>query len=232
MTRSNVWMSVSDLMTGLMVIFMFVAIAYIMRVQKNQTVLKDFVENKQNLHARLVEEFRNEAADSIVTISGDLSLRFQRAESLFDDGSWELRTEFRSVLAEILPKYLGVLLTDSLRYKIREVRIEGHTNSVPYPSIDSDPYIANLILSQRRALSVIRFLRSLPQWKAYSTEERRLLEYWLTANGFSYGHALDTDGGYALATGRAIDQARSRRVELRIITSGEEILEHFIERTQ
>ena len=33
MARNNVWMSVSDLMTGLMVIFLFVAIAYIKRVQ-------------------------------------------------------------------------------------------------------------------------------------------------------------------------------------------------------
>ena len=34
MAKPNVWLSVSDLMTGLMVIFLFVAIAYISRVQK------------------------------------------------------------------------------------------------------------------------------------------------------------------------------------------------------
>lgn len=39
MAKSNVWMSVSDLMTGLMIIFLFIAIAYISRVQQNQTVL-------------------------------------------------------------------------------------------------------------------------------------------------------------------------------------------------
>lgn len=32
MTKPNIWLSVSDLMTGLMVIFLFVAIAYISRV--------------------------------------------------------------------------------------------------------------------------------------------------------------------------------------------------------
>lgn len=232
MTKNNVWMSVSDLMTGLMVLFLFIAIAYIIRVQSNQSVLKDFVENKQKLHAKLVEQFRTETRDSVITIGGDLSMRFQRAESLFDDGSWEIKPAFRKSLSEILPKYLDVLLGDSLKYKIREIRIEGHTNTVPYPKIDPDPYMANLILSQRRAASVMRYLRALPQYKTYPEEDRRMLDYWFTAGGLSYGHALDTTGGYALVSGRGIDQEKSRRVEFRIITSGEELLEHFIEKTR
>ena len=39
MARSNVWMSVSDLMTGLMIIFLFVAVSYMVKVQDNQSVL-------------------------------------------------------------------------------------------------------------------------------------------------------------------------------------------------
>ena len=35
-------MSVSDLMTGLMVIFLFVAIAYISKVQEHSVTLKDY----------------------------------------------------------------------------------------------------------------------------------------------------------------------------------------------
>ena len=55
MAKSNVWMSVSDLMTGLMIIFLFIAIAYISRVQQNQTVLTDYVETKNKLYDPLVE---------------------------------------------------------------------------------------------------------------------------------------------------------------------------------
>ena len=55
MTKNNVWLSVSDLMTGLMVIFLFVAIAYISRVQKNQSVLTDYIETKNELHNKLVK---------------------------------------------------------------------------------------------------------------------------------------------------------------------------------
>lgn len=60
MAKTNVWMSVSDLMTGLMIIFLFVAIAYISRVQKNQSVLTDYVETKNELHNKLIKpQIRN-----------------------------------------------------------------------------------------------------------------------------------------------------------------------------
>lgn len=233
MGKHNIWMSVSDLMTGLMVIFLFVAIAYIKRVDDNQTMLKDFVDNKQQLHDKLVEQFKTEAEDSIITIGGDLSMRFQKAESLFGTAEETLKPEFKEQLAIIMPKYLNILLEDTLRSKIREIRIEGHTDDVPYPELDPDPYMANLILSQRRALNVMRFLRTLPEYKKYSEEDRKLLEYWFTANGLSYGHALNEYGEYALISdsSQVIDRSHSRRVEFRIITSGEEILEKFISNT-
>lgn len=132
-------------------------------------------------------------------------------------------------MSVILPKYLDVILNDSLKYKIREIRIEGHTNDVAFPSIDPDPYMANLILSQRRALSVMYFLRNMPEYKTYSDDDQRLLEFWFTANGLSYGHALDSNNEYAMTSGEKIDREKSRRVEFRIITSGEELLEHFVE---
>ena len=60
MAKSNVWMSVSDLMTGLMIIFLFIAIAYISRVQQNQTVLTDYIETKNKLYDKLVSEFKQD----------------------------------------------------------------------------------------------------------------------------------------------------------------------------
>lgn len=225
-------MSVSDLMTGLMVIFLFITVAYIKRVDSDQSMLKDFVENKQELHDKLVDQFETEAKDNIITIGGDLTMRFQRAETLFDDGSWTLRPEFEEQLSEILPKYLDVIMNDSLKYKIREIRIEGHTNNIPFPQLDKDPYIANLILSQRRAQSVMEFLRNLPEYQQYDEDDKRLLDHWFTATGFSYGHALDRNGKLAFISGNPIDPALSRRVEFKIITSGEEVLESFVEKTQ
>lgn len=232
MARNNVWMSVSDLMTGLMVIFLFIAIAYIKRVQDNQSVLTQYVENRQELHDKLVAEFKEEAEKGKISIHGDLSMRFENAQTLFEQGSWALTPAFQEELANYIPRYLGILLNASMKDKIREIRIEGHTDNVPYPQLDADPYFANLVLSQRRALNVMQFIRNLPEYQQYSEEDKELLEYWFTANGLSYGRALDNQSDYVHRTKQEINKSKSRRVEFRLITAGEEMLEEFVEKTK
>ncbi|MBE6321531.1 MAG: OmpA family protein [Bacteroidales bacterium] len=221
-------MSVSDLMTGLMVIFLFIAISYIRKVQENQTVLTDYVETKTQLHDKLVKEFEGDTSRWQMTIGKDLSMRFNNPQVLFAPGSSDLTTEFKQILDEFLPRYFDILLNDSLRSEIVEIRVEGHTDDVPYPQLDSDPYIANVILSQRRSLSVLQYFRSMPDFEMYSEEEKKLLEYWFTANGLSYGKSVDNDGNYTIKSNKAIDKDRSRRVEFRIVTSGEDVLENFV----
>ena len=232
MARNNVWMSVSDLMTGLMVIFLFVAIAYIKRVQDNQSVLTQYVENRQDLHDKLVAEFKEEAEQGRISIHGDLSMRFENAQTLFAPGSWALTPAFQEELRNYIPRYLGILLNASMKDKIREIRIEGHTDNVPYPQLDADPYYANLILSQRRALNVMQFIRNLPEYQQYSDEDKELLEYWFTANGLSYGRAMYDNSEYIHRTKQEINKSKSRRVEFRLITAGEEMLEEFVEKTK
>ena len=226
--KHNIWMSVSDLMTGLMVIFLFIAISYIRKVQENQNVLTDYVETKTQLHDKLVNEFEGDTKRWQMTIGKDLSMRFNNPQVLFASGEADLTPEFKQILDEFLPKYFNILLHDSLRSKIVEIRIEGHTDDVPAPQFDKDSYIANVILSQMRSLSVLRYFRAMPIFETYSEEEKRLLEYWFTANGLSYGKSVDRNGEYTIHTLLPIDKDRSRRVEFRIVTSGEEVLENFV----
>ena len=225
-------MSVSDLMTGLMIIFLFIAISYISRVKKNQNVLSNYVETKQKLHEKLVNEFKGDTAVWQMSIGKDLSMKFNDPTVLFASSSYELTPQFKLILDKFLPKYLDILLKDSLRKNIQEIRIEGHTDDVKYDQYDKDPYIANAILSQQRALSVLRYLRQMPSFQRYTHDEKQLLEYWFTANGLSYGKALDANGAYTIKSGKPIDATRSRRVEFRIITTGEEVLENFVNKNK
>lgn len=225
-------MSVSDLMTGLMVIFLFIAIAYIKRVQQNQTVLSDYVETKNKLHDKLVKEFEGDTLKWQMAIGKDLSMKFKNPTVLFKQGSAELNPDFKEILDEFLPRYFNILLNDSLKKNIQEIRIEGHTDPVPYPSLDPDPYIANVILSQQRSLSVLRYFRNMPEFEEYSDKEKQLLEFWFTSNGLSYGKSLDCEGNYTINSGKEIDYQMSRRVEFRIVTSGDEILENFVKKNQ
>lgn len=232
MAKPNVWLSVSDLMTGLMVIFLFVAIAYISRVQKNQSVLTDYVETKNEMHEKLVKEFAGDTLKWQMAIGKDLTMKFKEPTVLFATGSYELTPRFKQILDEFLPRYFTILLNDSLSNKIQEIRIEGHTDDVPIPRYDSDPYIANAMLSQQRALSVIRYFRNMPAYQKYSPEQQHQLEFWLTANGLSYGKSVDSNGEYTQKSGNPIDKDLSRRVEFRIVTTGDEVLENFVKKNK
>ena len=228
MAKHNVWMSVSDLMTGLMIIFLFVAVAYMIQVQDNQSVLTEYVETKQHLHDRLVNEFKGDTAKWKMVVGKDLSMKFKEPEVLFKMGSGDIQPKFSEILDEFIPRYLNILLTDSLRDRIQEIRIEGHTDDLRMVKYGKDPYLSNVLLSQERAYNVLKYIREMPSFDKYSPEDRKLLDYWFTANGLSYGKALDANENYAALSGDSIDKAQSRRVEFRIVTTGEEVLENFV----
>lgn len=230
MSKSNVWMSVSDLMTGLMVIFLFIAVAYMIQVKENQNVLTDYVDTKTRLHDKLVDEFKDKSKEWDMSIGKDLSMRFNNPTVLFAQGSSELTPQFKHILDEFIPQYLKILLADSLRSHIQEIRVEGHSDNVPFPQLHPQPFIANAMLSQQRAMAVLMYIK--PMFEIYPADEQRLLEYWFTANGLSYGKALNKEGEYALLSkkDKVIDKEKSRRVEFRIITTGDEVLENFVKK--
>ena len=232
MAKHNVWMSVSDLMTGLMVIFLFVAIAYMIQVQDNQSAIEEYIETKQKLHDRLVNEFKGDTAKWKMVVGKDLSMKFKEPNVLFEQGSGELQPKFREILDNFIPRYLGILLHDSLRHKIREIRIEGHTDDLRMKEFGDDPYLSNVLLSQKRAYNVLSYIRNMPSYEKYTPEQRKLLDFWFTANGLSYGKALDSNDKYVAISNDTIDRARSRRVEFRIITSSDEIIENFVEKNE
>ena len=188
MARSNVWMSVSDLMTGLMVIFLFVAIAYIKRVQDNQTVLTQYVENRQDLHEKLVAEFKEEAEQGKVSIHGDLSMRFENAQTLFAPGSSMLSPVFREELANYIPRYLGILLKASMKDKIREITSRSRGDAFSAVVQELNAYIRGWInyyarsnihsYIKEKAAWIRRRLRQYlwKQWKTPSNRRDKLQE--------------------------------------------------------
>lgn len=221
-------MSVSDLMTGLMIIFLFIAIGYIKRVQENQTVLRDFVETKTKLHDKLVNQFSDEIEQRILTIDGDLTMRFNNAKVNFASGSYELTPEFASILDEVIPRYFDIMLhNNKFVNEISEIRIEGHTDEERAPRFGTDPFLSNVYLSQMRTLEVMNYI-----WTSivpnYEQKDRQRLQYWLTANGMSYSRSLDDEGNLSYLSGKSINRDMSRRVEFRIITRSDKLLEEFV----
>lgn len=231
MAKINVWMSVSDLMTGLMVIFLFIAIAYMIRVRDDISEYKD---TKEEIYNSLKNKFTDgEIANGTISVNPDLSMRFLQATTQFASGQRTLPESFEQTLDTIMPKYLDVLvnLNDTLKSKLKEIRIEGHTDDVGFPQIDKDPYRANLILSQERARNVLFYILDIIDTKDYSETDKLLLQHLLTANGYSYSRALDSSGNEIFRTQNKIDDDKSRRVEIRIITDEKAVLEKLIKKT-
>ena len=131
-----------------------------------------------------------------------------------------------------LPRYFDIILKDKYKDKIAEIRIEGHTDRIPAPIYDKNPYIANMILSQRRSSEVVKYFVNMDYFKRLSEEKKKLIEFLLSANGLSYGRTVDDDGELTLISGKPINDDKSRRVEFRIITTSDKLVEQVLKQIE
>ncbi len=227
--KENYWVSLSDIMTVLMVIFMFIAITYMRQIKKDQEsqnrILIEYQETYVALYDTLKTEFEEDFKESKwhAELSEDLSIRFLNEEVLFDYNSTVLKNEFQQILAEFFPRYLDILLDEQFKDKIAEVRIEGHTDSV-------GPYMFNVRLSQNRTSNVLDFLfnRRNAEYGNLNNKDKELVRYWFTTTGFSFGRTLDSSGDYTFETGNKESPVRSRRVEFRIVMKSDEVLKQML----
>ncbi len=265
----NHWISLSDIMTGLMVVFLFVSVAYMSEIQKKQAerdiMFEEFKASKEQLYTELDSVFNEDFKQWKVELDKDLSIKFTNPEVLFASGKSELRQEFRQILDKFFPKYLAIVTQEKYKDKIAEIRIEGHTDPEPIvrklyknsmlvqdstqkdslqlpkniqkvspTQLDEldDAYIGNVQLSQDRARSVLKYIRNLNEYRELPNEQKALLQFWITANGLSYGRTLDNNKKLSFETGETINNENSRRVEFRIVTTSEKLVEKVIKQLQ
>ena len=228
--KDNYWIPLADLMTVLMVIFLFMAISYMVVIKKKQNEKDKIIKDFQDSKSELLEELRNEFNEDFkatkwnaVLDSNDLSIRFVNEEILFDYNQSEIKPKFKEILADFFPRYLKIILQPKYSDKIAEVRIEGHT------SLEGD-YIYNLKLSQDRTRNVVEYLRGLDCFNIIKADEQTRLQYWLTANGLSYGRSLDNNGNLTYKTHNLPDNMKCRRVEFRIVTTSDELIKQAIKK--
>ena len=226
------WISFSDIMTGLMVIFMFIAISYIVEVQKKQkerdVIFEEFKATKEQLYSELENTFKDDFKEWQVELDKDLSIKFTNPEVLFESGQTDIRPYFATILDDFLPRYFDILLQEKYKDKIAEIRIEGHTDTVPAYRYDRDPYIGNVILSQLRSAQVLKYFRNMDYYQNLNTQTEQKLQFWLTANGLSYGRTLDDNKELTVLSGKPANNNFSRRVEFRIITTSESLVDKVI----
>ncbi|TXR54043.1 OmpA/MotB family protein [Reinekea thalattae] len=208
------WVSVSDLMAGLMMVFLLVAIVFMVNAEIERNKVRDvailYDRLRTQLYQDLVREFEPDLEAWGAEINPDLSIRFGRPELIFENGEKDLQDGFKAILTDFFPRYLNIIASDKYRNDIAEVRIEGHTSSGWLGQDDDDAYILNMGLSQERTRSTLDYLLSLGSVEG----EKDWLKQHMTANGLSSSKpVLSADGNE--------DRERSRRVEFRLRTDAE-----------
>lgn len=211
--EENHWLSVSDLMAGLMIVFLFIAIAlmrnaYIER-DKIKQVAVAYQENQVAIFDALNDEFTKDLSRWNAEIDDDsLTFTFKSPDILFKTGSAELNSKYRTLLADFFPRYMAVL--EPFKDSINEVRIEGHTNSAWNNLPDDMAYFRNMDLSQRRTRSVLEYVYLLPGLR----ENRPWMKRNIAAVGLSSSQLIFNDDGTE-------NWANSKRVSFRVITNAD-----------
>jgi len=213
------WLTVSDLMAGLMMVFLFIAIVFMMITQKENTKIKDvavaYQENQLAIYEALVKEFSKDLDKWGATIDKEtLAFNFQSPDVLFANNETRLSNAYKSILKDFFPRYINVLAP--FRDSLDEIRIEGHTSSGGLRgSSEAQAYFYNMQLSQGRTRSVLEYGYSLMPTEAD----------WIKANiaavGFSSSRLIIREG--------VEDPNLSRRVSFRAITNADIQIKRILE---
>lgn len=218
------WISIADMMTALMIIFMFIAINYIVQIIEYKYV-------EEEIYNSLQSEFNEEIKNEDIELGPDGTIRFRTDSfNLFETNKYYLTEYFETELRDFIPRYWSILNDEKYLDFIKEIRIEGHSDTQP-PKNGEDSYTYNLKLSSKRANAVLSFLRTQPSYQNASLEEKGRMDFLFTSIGFSYARALNNNKNYVhLDSNKIVNNDISRRVEFRIITSNEKLVEKIYQK--
>lgn len=211
----NQWLPISDLMSGLMVLFLFIAISLMLEVRQ---IAETHQENQDKIYQALIKEFNQDLPKWGAEIDKKtLTLSFKSPELLFETGKSNLRANYQAILSDFFPRYMKVIYAH--KDSIREIRIEGHTSSEWALGVDEDTaYFENMRLSQDRTRAVLQYVYHIDNVQNYQS--------WIKENLAAVG----------LSSAKVIKDANnienkeaSKRVTFRIVSNADEQLNKIIE---
>ena len=223
MKKDDIWQSISDIMSALMMIFLFIAVSYMLQVQHEKNKITEVAETyskfQRELQQDLEVEFKEDLKKWQASLEDDNTIRFYAPEVLFEQGSADIKPVFKSILNDFFPRYIGILYNEKYKDDIDEIRIEGHTSSEWNTTISSENrYLANLNLSQQRSFEVLKYcISSMPL-----EERKEWLKGILRANGLSFAKTVQNSDG-------SEDKIKSRRVEFKVMAKTKERIDKILE---
>lgn len=193
------WLSYSDLMAALLIIFILVLAYNILQFKVSQEELEAIQVKIKELDQtnKVIDKLKKEFGEEI-EINEDTGDIIVKSDILFDFDEYKLKPKGQSFLNDFVPRYLEVLLGDSeIRDNLYRILVVGHTD-------DKGTYIYNLELSQLRALEVVNYIFS----EEIETPYKQEVEKYIEAIGRSETEVKEDENGIILSD-------ESRRVEFK-----------------
>lgn len=220
----NYWMSYSDMMSGLLLIFvLFLSISSFQFDEQSKLlteqsekikIQQEKINNIIGVRTQLIEALKNQFKDSNLEIDIDSQTGAIRFSSgvFFDTNKYTLKPSGKAYLNKFIPLYINVLLNKENSKYISEIIIEGHTDT-------NGTYMYNLDLSQKRAFEVTKYILS-DEFKEITDEEKNKLRKIITANGRSFSNPIKNKEG-------KVNLDKSRRVEFKFRLKDEEMIQEM-----
>ena len=188
-------MGISDMMSGLMLVFLFIAIGFMIEVQSQNdklvSIAKSYRDTKADLNEVLYTEFEDDFKQWDAEITKDNSVVFHSPDVLFEVNKSTINNEFKTVLQDFFPRYLKIITSSPYKDEIKELRVEGHTsNEWGKLTSKKEIYLNNMKLSQARAYEVLSYCYSLGD--DVVKEKRTWLENYFRASGMAFSKLRDS----------------------------------------
>ena len=168
------------------------------------------------IRSELIEELKEEFTGSNLNISVDEKTGAITMDSsvLFEYNKDELKDTGKAFLAEFLPRYANILLSDKYKEYVSSISIEGHTDT-------QGTYLFNLDLSQKRAYSVAAFCLG-DDSTILKGNQLTAMRDLISTNGKSYTDPILNQDG-------SVNMEASRRVEFMFALKDEDMIREMIE---
>lgn len=191
------WISFSDMMTALMVLFLVVMAVALLSIPKKALESEDSNRQHQKKIAEILERLEQAAErhQGVFVDKNRGAINFgPRAQ--YEFGQWELASAKEQVLREFVPEILTLANDEIGKSVLKRVVVEGYTDR-------KGTYLANLNLSLQRSQSVLCALLASTGANELSDSQKEDVRRLFFVGGYSFNAIKGSD-------------EESRRVEMRL----------------
>jgi len=197
------WITMTDLMTGLVLVFV-VLFFYSFLASQNEKIQQSAA--KAAVSQTLKETFEQKNINATINPTSGL-VEISDLE-LFELNSYKLSPKGKEYLTRFAPIYLNTIFSNKLLDEnIQKIIIQGHTDSQTFKGkySEDEQYMKNMGLSMARAYEVANFMINTPYNKTHGNKLRKMI----VVEGASFSDPVIVNGKE--------DYAKSRRVELKLV---------------